>query len=631
MSINTIWSIDVGKSSLKAVKIHREQSSLEIVAVDKVDFEAGESGIDSITQSKEALRAFVSRNNIDCPVAVVHPSRSAFSRFIQLPPVDSKKLEEMIGYEAQQQIPFPIDEVIWDYHVSEADDASAEKEVGIFAVRKEAISDFMLDYESHDIPLELVSVGYIGLLNYVIFDLRPNRPVVVLDMGSDNTDLLIVDGKRFWFRSLPSAGKDFTQALMDKFKLDYSQAEELKTEGAKSEHAAKIFQVVQPLIRDLVNEINRSIGFYKSQAGEVKFEDLFLFGNGSKLLGLKNFLQEHLKFRVHVSKGFHRIRVNREANVGLLQRDFPAFSSSVGAAIQALGEGECEVNLLPQEQQEALEFRKKQKTVLIAAASLYLLIAWLFLSYGKKIENARAALDRTTIVQDLDETKDAIDALDGDRRNELEDRMMGLTAGVDDRLEALDAWLAIQSAFSAFDPGAVANGDDVLEIRSDGDVQSRKDELEAAQEELNASKWWLSLAGIRRVHLDERDQVVEKPAKDEKTWETYQASVTGIRYSVGTEIENTESARSEIKQRVLARLSDRMGSDYPEHLVNLTINSTDPPTIFTPNNDIKKTKRAATNEKDVFQGTLFEFTVTWIQPLPDRSSDAEDTDGDEEE
>jgi len=214
MSINTVWSIDVGKSSLKAIKIHREQSSLEIIAVDKIDFEATDSGIDSIGQAKNAMRTFAARNTIDCPVAVVHPSRSAFSRFINLPPVDSKELDKMIEYEAQQQIPFPIDEVIWDYHISEDEGVSAQKEIGIFAVRQEAISDFMLDYQ--DFPLELISVGYIGLLNYVTFDLRPNRPVVVLDMGSDHTDLLIVDGQKFWFRSLPSAGKDFTQALQEK-------------------------------------------------------------------------------------------------------------------------------------------------------------------------------------------------------------------------------------------------------------------------------------------------------------------------------------------------------------------------------------------------------------------------------
>ena len=106
-----VWSIDVGKSSLKAVKMQRERNHLEIVAVDKVNYTVEADGVDSLHQAKDAIQTFASRNVINCPVICSHPGHSAFSRFIQLPPVDAKKLEEMIGYEAQQQIPFPIDEV----------------------------------------------------------------------------------------------------------------------------------------------------------------------------------------------------------------------------------------------------------------------------------------------------------------------------------------------------------------------------------------------------------------------------------------------------------------------------------------------------------------------------------------
>ena len=141
-AFQTVWSIDVGKSSLKAVKLHRERNSIEILAVEKLDYPVDETGVNSIQHSKEALRTFAQRNDIRDPVIVSHPGHSAFSRFIQLPPVDAKKLDEMIGYEAQQQIPFPIDEVIWDYHICQDETMGAEKEVGIFAVRKEVISDF---------------------------------------------------------------------------------------------------------------------------------------------------------------------------------------------------------------------------------------------------------------------------------------------------------------------------------------------------------------------------------------------------------------------------------------------------------------------------------------------------------
>ena len=612
MSISTVWSIDVGKSSLKAVKISREQTSLEILAVDKIDFEANDSGVDSIGQAKEALRTFAARNTIDCPVAVLHPSRSAFSRFIQLPPVDPKKLEEMIGYEAQQQIPFPIDEVIWDHHVSDGDDESMEKEVGIFAVRKEAISDFMLDYD--EFPMELITVGYIGLLNYVLFDLRPNKPVVVLDMGSDHTDLLIVDGTRFWFRSLPSAGKDFTQALQEKFKLDYLQAEELKTEGAKSEHAPKIFQVVQPLIRDLVNEINRSIGFYKSQAGEVKFEDLFLFGNGSKLLGLKKSLEEHLKFRVHVAKGFHRLRVNRESNVALLQNDFPAFSSCVGAGIQALGEGDCEVNLLPQEQQEALEFKKKQKTVLLAAAALYILPIWLFVSFSGKISSANSVLEKTAVVDELKKTKRDISKIDGARTDEVKAAEELLWAPLAQRKESYDAFQAAQEIFASFPNDRVVPHRAILADNRTSGVG----ELTTEQEELNSQKWWMTMLDLERIRVDQAGNPAREARRgredDTVSFEATRVTLGCVRYQFDNQAQNTNEVRSQVHAKVLAYLQSRF-ENYPAELVKLEVAPQAPEQIFTRHEELRRSGRRDRDQVGA-GGTFFEFNVSWIQPPP---------------
>ena len=611
MSISTVWSLDVGKSSLKAVKIHREQSSLEILAVDKIDFEGGEAGIDSINQAKDALRTFAARNTIDCPVAVMHPSRSAFSRFIQLPPFDAKKLDEMIGFEAQQQIPFPIDEVIWDYHVADSGEEGGDTNVGIFAVRREDIADFMLDYEQF--PLELISIGYIGLLNYVLFDLRPTKPVVVLDMGSDHTDLLIVDGKSFWFRSLPSAGKDFTQALQEKFKLDFPDAEALKTEGAKGENAAKIFQVVQPLIRDLVHEINRSIGFYKSQAGEVKFEDLFLFGNGSKLLGLKKSLEEQLKFRVHQAKGFHRLRVNRESNVALLQSQFPAFASCVGSGIQALDAGDCSVNLLPQEKQEELEFKKKQKTVLIAASALYLLIGWFYVSYKGKISSAEGALADTTVVKELDDTKKQVDRIVDDELPALHERGAELATALAIREVPVEAWVIAQRVFEQFDNGAVAS--DGVEV-PENEVTAKSRERRVAQQQLNDTKWWFTGLEVRSVRVDPATRRLL--TKETEGVPAYEVTLAGASTPSDEGMtEDGDQVRMRIQNKVLSVLQEFYSAeDYP---------STDSITVETTPGQLRifssfekrggRTLRRV-GETDAEQGQFFEFKLKWLQPIP---------------
>ena len=401
-----VWCIDSGKTSLKALKIQRSGSGAEILQAEKIDHPSG-AGAEAMMVAVATLAA---RHDLSDALVVALPSRSALTSFIPIPPVDGKKLDELIGYEAQQNIPLPIDEVIWGSHVS-GDTDEGEKEVGIFAVRSDEVSDVLVDFSQDGHEIDVLTLGNVGLLNLIRFDLRPTRPVVALEIGSDHTDLIIVNGPRFWFRSLPIAGKDFTAALQEKFGCTQEEAENLKVTAARSEHAAKIFQVLQPLLRDLVSEINRSIGYYKSRVGEVKVEDLFLFGGSSKLVGLRKFLEENLRIRVQMAKSLNRVRISAEASSSGIQQDLPSFSSAIGAGLQALGLGEVDLNLLPQEKQDEVEFRKKQKTVLAAAASLYLLIVFLIFNFGGKIDRAEEVLASTDKVSQLNRNKSRLSDL----------------------------------------------------------------------------------------------------------------------------------------------------------------------------------------------------------------------------
>jgi len=319
MAFHTIWSVDLGKASLKAVKLRRDKNNVEILAIDKVDYPLGQNGIDaSGDAAKEALSIFSSRNEIKDPVVVSHPGQGTFSRFIKIPAFEDKKVEEMVQYEASQQIPFPLDEVIWDYHIVDRDYLSGEeRDVGLFAVRREAIDDFLLDFVQDGMSVEMLPIGYLALFNFIKYDLNPQEPSIVLDIGASHTDLIFIDGERFWVRPLPHSGQDITRAIMDRFKLKYSEAERLKTAAAKApKQAAKIFQaVILPKLKELVQEVQRSLGYYRSQAGEATFERLYLLGNGSRIIGIKKYLQDQLAIPVERVQSIHRLRINRDVNV----------------------------------------------------------------------------------------------------------------------------------------------------------------------------------------------------------------------------------------------------------------------------------------------------------------------------
>jgi type IV pilus assembly protein PilM len=395
-TFHTVWSVDLGKASLKAVKLRREGNNIEILAVDKIDYPIGTNGVDTSQQAKEALNAFKIRNDVREPVVVAHPGQGTFSRFIKVPAFEAKKLKEMVGYEASQQIPFPLDEVIWDYHLVNRDYlAGEEREVGIFAVRKEAIDDYLLDFTSEGLSVEVLSIGYLGLLNYIFYDLAPKEPSIVIDIGATHTDLILVDGKRFWIRALPHSGNDISKAIMDRFKLSFAEAEKLKVEAGKApQQAVKIFStVIQPKLKELVGEIHRSSGYYRSQAGDVKFQNLYLLGGGSKIVGIKKYLQEQLGLQVHRVQSIQHFRVSRDVDLKLLQGELPSFATAFGCSLQGLGSGTCKVDLIPQEERIQKDLKRKRKHAFFAMGIVYAAIVLAGIILNGKIDKANTSVD----------------------------------------------------------------------------------------------------------------------------------------------------------------------------------------------------------------------------------------------
>ncbi|MCH2374330.1 MAG: type IV pilus assembly protein PilM [Planctomycetes bacterium] len=398
MAFRSVWCVDVGNSSLKAMHLRRDKGSVEILAVDKVDYTAGSEGFEP-DQAKEALSIFHSRNEVRDPVVVIHPGQGTFMRFIKIPAFDDKKIQEMVGYEAQQQIPFPLDEVIWDCHVIDRDYMTGEeRDVGLFAVRREAVEDYLEEFAGEELNAEMLVVGYLALMNFVGYDVDTQEPTIILDLGASHTDLVLVDHERFWIRQIPHRAEDITQALMARFKLGFAEAERLKQQMAKNpQQAAKIFQaVIQPHLRDLVQEIQRSIGYYSSQTGETKFEQAVLFGNGAKLLGITKYLKEHLGMPVTRAQSINRVRLDRDVNVKLLQTNLPAFALAAGGGLQALGVGVCNVDLIPGEEKAKKLIDRKKKHVFFAAAIVLVCIFVSFLAIQKKSLKSRSIVSHAT-------------------------------------------------------------------------------------------------------------------------------------------------------------------------------------------------------------------------------------------
>lgn len=242
MASNEVWGIDIGKSGIKAVKMRRLKDQVEILGIDIIEYEeSSESEVDKEEQVRQALIEFQARNKIkNEQIYVSIPGQATFNRMITIPPVEPKRVKEIVTYEAQQQIPFPIDEVLWDYQVIIGDDKSVEeREIMLFAVRREIINNFLTNLSAAQLNVSGIQIAPLAIYNFLRYERPELGACVGVDIGAENTDLVVVDDEKLWLRALPSAGSDITKALQKRFNIPYAEAEKLKLKSGRTKQSKK--------------------------------------------------------------------------------------------------------------------------------------------------------------------------------------------------------------------------------------------------------------------------------------------------------------------------------------------------------------------------------------------------------
>ncbi len=371
----TIWGIDLGRCALKAIKLRSAgDGKVEILAHDYVEHAKilSQPDADRPALIAAALEKFLSRNDITKDQIVVSvPGQHTLARFTKLPPVQPKRIPDIVRYEADQQIPFDMDEVIWDYQTFQ-EEGAPDIEVGIFAMKRELIREHLLHFEQAAIEPIGVQAGPLAVYNGVVFDsLMAKDTTIILDIGAESTDLIIGTPNNLWTRTINIGGNSLTETLVKSFKLSFAKAENLKRTAATSKYARQIFQAMRPVFADLVQELQRSFGYYSSMHREAKFEKVIAVGNAMLLPGLQKYLQQNLGLTVDKPESFRNATATAPAGSQLAEQH-PSFWVAYGLALQGAELTKVTSNLLPTEIAKQVVWRKKRPAFAAAAACLLL-------------------------------------------------------------------------------------------------------------------------------------------------------------------------------------------------------------------------------------------------------------------
>ena len=304
------------------------------------------------------------------------PNQSAVTRNIMVPRMERKDLQDAIKWEAERYIPYPIDEVALDFDL--LDDPSTipedgQMEVVIAAAPTEAVARIIEVLQLAGLEPVIIDLKSFAVLRALRGNLlgehltkstltdtnytEAGEVALVLEIGASSSVISLVRGDRVLMaRNIGVSADDFTTALQKAFDLDFSAAEEIKvgyataTTPTEDEEdllnfdlsreqysPARVFEVIRPVLGDLITEIRRSLEFYRVQSGDVVIDRTFLAGGGAKMRGLAAAISDALGFRVEVASPWLTVQTDLAGmDTGYLQANAPEFTVPLGLALRGV-------------------------------------------------------------------------------------------------------------------------------------------------------------------------------------------------------------------------------------------------------------------------------------------------------
>ena len=387
-----ILSLDLGSQTLGLAEFQAQPNGgLLLTGYRRRDILADPAAeTDRNRQISETLSAMMRDLGIkNGPIDYAVSGQSIFARFVKLPFVDQDKIERIVAFEAQQNVPFPIEEVVWDYQLvgSEAD----KIEVVLVAIKADLLDGINAAVEAAGLQTRRVDVAPMALYNAFRFNYSElTGSSLIIYIGARTTNLLFIEPGKVFSRSIPIGGSSITSAIAKDFNEPFGAAELRKKHdgfvslgGPEMETSdpdvARVAKLVRSTTTRLHAELTRSISFYRTQQEGSRPERVFLCGGTASTPFMREFFHEKLQGSVEFFNPLRNVAVGESVAIEELAGSAHMLGELVGLALRSTTTCPMELNLRPANVVRRQQLAQRRPFLLVAGACLVLgLLGWAF-------------------------------------------------------------------------------------------------------------------------------------------------------------------------------------------------------------------------------------------------------------
>jgi len=340
--------LDIGSSTVKAVEISMKGRGTDFelthLGVAKLPHEAIVQGafLNSSAIS-DAIREAIENGKIKSKhVASAVCGHSVIVKKVSLPTMSRDELDEQIRWEAEQYIPFDVNEVNLDFQILDSDNDEGQMDVLLVAAKKDLIDDYVQVISEAGLIPVTIDVAAFAVENAfeANYEVRPDEAVALVNIGAQVVNInIVLDGAPVFTRDITTAGNQYTEEIQKTLTISFEEAERLKLGGNRSDDSQEVVpeevdQAMQSVTETVIGEISRSLDFFSATAADNRIERVLLSGGSSRVAGFESAFHERTGLPVELLNPLARMQSNSKFDPEYLEDLAPGLGVGLGLAMR---------------------------------------------------------------------------------------------------------------------------------------------------------------------------------------------------------------------------------------------------------------------------------------------------------